>query len=151
MSRISLYNHEGYRDPTAYAALNSAEKAIRIAKRERSERLYKPYRPIVYVCSPYAGNVEKNVAAAQEYCKYVVGRACIPIAPHLFFPQFMDDNKPDDRELAAMMSLALLKKCTEIWVFGDNITAGMQREIRKAKQNQMSIRYFTTDCQEVRK
>ena len=27
MSRISPFNHEGYYDPTAYAALNSAERA----------------------------------------------------------------------------------------------------------------------------
>ena len=149
--KIGRFNHEGYYDPTAYEALNNADMALRAAQKERTQRLYKPYRPIIYVCSPYAGNVEKNVAAAQEYCKYVVSRDGIPIAPHLFFPQFMDDNKPDDRELAAMMSLTLLKKCTEIWVFGDLITPGMQREIRKARQNMMFIRHFTTDCQEVRK
>lgn len=149
MGMISKFNHEGYYDPTAYEALNNVDKALRAAQRERIQRLYKPYRPIIYVCSPYAGNVEKNVSAAQKYCKYVVGRDCIPIALHLFFPQFLNDNNPDDRELAAMMSLTLLKKCSEIWVFGDNITPGMQREIRRAKKNEMIMRFFTTDCQEV--
>ena len=54
MSRISLYNHEGYRDPTAYAALNSAEKAISIAKRERSERL-------IAVCKEVRDGVRREI------------------------------------------------------------------------------------------
>ena len=39
MSRISLYNHEGYRDPTAYAALNRAEMAFKQKQKELRSRI----------------------------------------------------------------------------------------------------------------
>lgn len=39
-------NAEHYPDPTAYQAIRNAEPA----------RF--PFRPVVYVCSPYAGDVE---------------------------------------------------------------------------------------------
>ena len=45
MSKISLYNHEGYRDPTAYAALNNAEKAFK-QKAEGSTQQRVPEKPL---------------------------------------------------------------------------------------------------------
>ena len=47
------------------------------------------------------------------------------------------------------MDIVFLGKCHEIWVFGDNITNGMQREIEKAKSRRMPIRYFTENMEEV--
>ena len=46
-----------------------------------------------------------------------------------------------------VMGLAMLTKCAEVWVFGDNHTPGMRREIKKAKLKHIPIRYFDTDCQ----
>ena len=87
MSRISYYNHEGYRDPTAYAALNSAEKAFQQKQHEVRCSVYKnnPYRPLVFICSPFAGEIKRNVAAARQYCKFAVSKGNIPFAPHLLF------------------------------------------------------------------
>ena len=47
------------------------------------------------------------------------------------------------------MGIVMLTKCAEVWVFGDNHTPGMHREIKKAKLKHIPIRYFDTDCQEV--
>lgn len=151
MSRISYYNHEGYRDPTAYAALNSAEKAFQKKQHEVRCSVYKnnPYRPLVFICSPFAGDIKRNVAAARQYCRFAVSKGNIPFAPHLLFPQFLNDGNLYDRETGMVMGLAMLTKCAEVWVFGDNHTPGMRREIKKAKLKHIPIRYFDTDCQEV--
>lgn len=82
---------------------------------------------LVFVCSPYSGNVEKNAQNAQRFCRYVVDAGHVPIAPHLLFPQFMDEAT--EREEAITRSIELLKRCDAIWIFGDKITSGMNQEI----------------------
>ena len=59
--------------------------------------------PIVYICSPYSGDVEKNTEAARRYCRYAADRGFIPLAPHLLFPQFLSEET--ERELAIRMDL----------------------------------------------
>lgn len=137
---INKKNCEGYSDPTAYEALTRIEREVR----NRSN-----FRPLVYICSPLSGDVEGNQIKARRYCRFAVARNYIPIAPHLFFPQFMDDTDSRERDLALFMDLVLLAKCAELWVFGDQISSGMAIEIEKAKQKGQTIRYFTTTCQEV--
>jgi dienelactone hydrolase len=137
---INKKNSEGYQDPTAYAALTA------IVQREKPVR---SFRPIVYICSPYAGDVEDNTRQAQRYCRYAVAKGYLPVAPHLFFPQFMDDSDRDERDLALFMGGVLLTKCVELWVFGSTISTGMALEIKKAQEKQKAVRYFTRDCREV--
>lgn len=136
---MDKYNAEGYYDPTAYEALSRIEREERKAM----------YRPLVYICSPYSGNVDFNVTNARIYCKYAVDHKCIPIAPHLLFPQFMNDVEPTDRELAMFMNMVLLSKCEELWVFGNTISQGMGQEIAKAEKRRMKIRYFNYELKEV--
>ena len=122
-----MRNGEGYPDPTASAALAN------IAKENK----------FVYICSPYRDNPRVNVMRARNYCKFAVARGKIPLAPHLYFPQFMSEIT--EREAAMQMNFELLKLCSECWVFGDEITDGMTAEIGRAKK----VRYFTTKCEEV--
>ena len=136
--RIDLKNAESYDDPTCYHAIVAIEKE----KRKR-------FKPIVYICSPYAGDVEVNTANAKRYCRFAYRSNAIPIAPHLLYPQFLNDADPDEREDGLFMGLVLLSKCRELWVFGDNISRGMQAEIAKAKNRNMTVRYFTNDLKEV--
>ena len=135
----SKFNHEGYCDLTVYQALTNIEEEQRKAR----------FRPIVYVCSPFAGDIERNIANARRYCRFAVDSGSIPLAPHLLFPQFMDDSNEHDHGLAMVMNMALMSKCAEVWVFGEHISKGMAAEIRKAKEKQRPVRYFTTDCEEV--
>ena len=79
---ISKYNSEGYHDPTVYEALSHIEKEEKAARRV--------YRPLVYICSPYAGDIEQNVNMARVYSRFAVKNTCIPLTPHLLYPQFMD-------------------------------------------------------------
>lgn len=49
----------------------------------------------------------------------------------------------EERELALFFGQVMLDKCAEVWVFGDNISDGMQSEIERAKEKKKKIRYFT--------
>ena len=92
------------------------------------------YRPLVYICSPLSGDVPGNTEKARQFCRFALEQGQIPLAPHLLFPQFMDDTNPAERELAIFMDVILLGKCSELWVFGDLITEGMNTEIEVAKR-----------------
>ena len=59
--------------------------------------------------------------------------------PHLLYPQFMDENDPSERELGLFFGMVLLTKCEQLWVFGNVISSGMDKEIRKAKSKGISI------------
>ena len=137
---MNLKNAEGYLDPTA---------AIALANVARSVKAVKAYRPLVYIASQFAGDTEYHVDRARGYCRFAVSRGCIPVAPHLLYPQFMDDSDRDERELGLFFALVLLDKCDELWVFGSTISAGMAAEIRRAKRKNCRLRYFSDECEEV--
>ena len=107
------------------------------------------YRPLVYVCSAYSGDVTANVKKARHYCRFALEQGQIPLAPHLLFPQFVNEDDPAERELAIFMDVILLGKCQELWVFGDSISEGMNTEIEVAKKRRQMIRYFNSACEEV--
>lgn len=132
---------EGYPDPAA------AESLIKVARDEKAE--VKPYRPLVYICSPFAGDIEYNIIRARGYCRFAVSEGRIPLAPHLHYPQFMDDFDKESRELGLSFALILLAKCDVVWVFGNRISNGMAREIAKAKKLTIPIRFFNEKCEEV--
>ena len=139
---INKFNSEGYYDPTTYEALSSIEN---------EERSLRTFRPIVYICSPYAGDVETNVQKARRYCRFAVDKGYIPIAPHLLFTQFLNDDNPKERQLGIFFGNAVMSKCSEVWVFGDRISDGMEAEIKRAKRKNYRLRYFNEDLEEVMK
>lgn len=137
---INKFNSEGYFDPTAYAALTAVEQ---------EERAAKAFRPLVYICSPYSGNVESNIKSARRYSRFAVEMGYIPFTPHLLYPQFLDDDNPAERSLGLLFGNVLMSKCAEVWVFGSYISSGMNAEIERAKRKKYTIRYFSDDCKEV--
>ena len=133
--------HEGYPDPTAGAALARIE--------QEEYRLRCPFMPLVYICSPYQGDVEHNTQAAQRYSQFALAQKRLPIAPHLLFPQFMGAETYATRELALHMGMILLTKCHELWYFGDRISEGMKLELNRARLRGIPVRHFNDDCEEV--
>lgn len=138
---MDRYNSEGYHDPTAYEALTAVSK---------SEKAAKIYRPLVYIASPFASDMEHNTELAREYCRFAVTKNCIPLAPHLHYPQFMDNGDKEQRELGLFFALVLLGKCDELWVFGDRVSSGMAQEIKKAEKRSIPIKHFNFKCEEAR-
>lgn len=136
---VNKFNAEGYFDPTAFEALTAIGKEARNTA----------FKPLVYICSPFAGDTEHNTIRARGYSRFAVSKNAIPIAPHLLFPQFMEDSDKREREKALFMGLVLMSKCQEVWCFGSKISSGMAIELEKAKKRNMVIKYFNDQCEEV--
>lgn len=131
-------NAEGYLDLTPYEALKNVESRIR-----------PPFMPLIYICSPFSSNPEANTRRAREFCRFALEHGRIPLAPHLMFPQFMSDKDPTERDLALFMDIVLMGKCQELWVLGNEVSAGMAIEIEKAKKRRQRVRYFNPNFEEV--
>ena len=101
-------------------------------------------RKLVYIASPYAGDVQENILAAQNACRYAMAQGAVPIAVHLMYPQFLDDSSPEDREAGLQMGIRVLKACDELWLCGDRISAGMQRELDAAARLGIPIRQISS-------
>ena len=142
--KVNKFNAEGYADLTAYEAMTAVLAAETKEKQEQSK-----YRPKVFIASPYAGDVESNIRKARDYCSFAVKSGYIPFAPHLLFPQFLDDTVPEQRNLGLFMGKVFLDSCKEVWVFGDVISSGMEEEICRANHRGIPIRYFNDRCEEV--
>ena len=52
------------------------------------------HNKLVYIASPYSGDVERNVAFAKAACRYAMNQGVTPIASHLLYPQMLDDGVP---------------------------------------------------------
>jgi len=141
----SLYrNSEGYFDPTAGKVLARIDRE---EKREANRN--SNYRPIVYICSKYAGDIETNVANAKRYCRFAADTGYIPFCAHLLYPQFLNDADPAERKLGLFFGNIFMDKCHEIWIFGDEYSSGMRAEYERAQKKHYKIRYFTEDLKEV--
>ena len=93
-----------------------------------------------YIASPYAGDVQANTEAAKGYCRAALEEGVVPIAPHLLYPQFLEDSDPAERNLGLRAGLELLARCEELWVCGPAISPGMSREIQFAQGLGIPIR-----------
>ncbi len=92
-----------------------------------------------YICSPYKAtmctSVKEHIEHAQKACRVTYELGYIPIAPHLYFPQFMNDNNLVEREKCLTMGIELMKKSKVVFVFlypGEAPSEGMKREIDTA-------------------
>ena len=95
---------------------------------------------IVYIASPYAGNVKDNAAFAKAACRMAMEQGSVPVAAHLLYPQILDDTVPEQRELGIRMGLRLLETCSELWLCGSRITGGMQEELKTAWRHGIPVR-----------
>lgn len=137
---MDRFNNEHYADPTP-------QQALSIIETEREAM--KTYRPLVYICSPYSGDVAGNVKNARRYCRFAFEQGCIPIAPHLLFTQFLDDSNLKERELGLHFGNVLMSQCREVWVFGNIVSPGMDAEIRRARWKNYRLRFFDNALREV--
>ncbi|SPF54689.1 conserved hypothetical protein [Candidatus Desulfosporosinus infrequens] len=103
----------------------------------------------MYVCSPLKGDLERNIRRANGYCRFAAYQGVVPLAPHVAFSQFLDDDIPEERELGMQMGLELLKHCQGVWVFGARISEGMAKEIAEAERRGIPIRYFSDKCEKL--
>lgn len=94
----------------------------------------------VYICSPCRGDYENNIQRAKEFSRAAVMQGSIPITPHIYLTQFMDDTIPAERELGLTIGRELVLMCDELWAFGiDCPTSGMAAEIALARERGIPV------------
>lgn len=100
---------------------------------------------LVYICSPYAGDIENNSIFAKTACRYAAKQDCAPIAVHLIYPQILDDTVLTEREHGIQMGLRVLASCEELWVCGERISHGMGFEIAEAERLGITVKNVSTE------
>jgi len=102
---------------------------------------------LVYICSPLRGDIERNIGNARGYCRFATRQGVVPLAPHIIFTQFLDDEILEEREQGLLMGLEILKHCSELYIFGDRISAGMLGEMEAARRLSIPIQYYSDRCE----
>ena len=93
----------------------------------------------VFVCSPYRGDVTANVALARAACHEVLRSGDAPFAPHLLYPDLLDDQDAAERERGIAAGLTWLAVSDAVLVVGEP-TEGMRREIAAAEALGLPVR-----------
>ena len=101
-------------------------------------------RKKVFICSPLRGDMEGNARRAAVYSRMACEEGSLPIAPHLLFPQFLNEGIEGERRLGIAMGMELLALCDEVWVFGE-ATEGMAAEIAYATEQGKEIIFKETE------
>lgn len=163
LSLDALAAHFGLERPRPHRALADARCALEVARR-LAQRMRMGGRPLlealaavvegeqpsrqaegrrrrrrVYVCHPFADDIEGNVLKVRAISRRLLDAGVFPVAPHLYLPQLLDEAT--EREKALAWCLELLDTCDEVRVFGGRITAGMKRELECALEKGLPVRF----------
>lgn len=84
---------------------------------------------LAIVESPYAGDVDGNVAYARTALLYLIQKGYTPLASHLLYTQVLDDDKPGDRERGIQMQIeTLIRTNAKVFFFVDKgFSSGMKK------------------------
>lgn len=104
---------------------------------------------LVFICSPYRGDRKTNTDRVKRYCWHTSIEQKIPIAPHLYFTQFLLDDSCVERSEGMRMGLDLLRRCSEMRIYCTELTEGMIEEIKEARNSNIRIRFFTPEMEEL--
>ena len=63
----------------------------------------------------------------------------LPLAPHLYFTQFLKDEEAQERATGIRFGMECLEAADEVWVFGETISEGMAAEIKRAHELQKPV------------
>ena len=101
---------------------------------------------IVFVCSPFHGfttdDIESNVGRARIICRALVLADHLPIAPHLYFPQFMDDKVAAERDTGIARGHQLMRLCRAVvkwWPSDTEIGGGMESDLQRAAELDLPV------------
>lgn len=95
----------------------------------------------VYVCHPFAGDPAGNIERVRGISRHLAAEGALPVTPHLYLPQFLDERS--ERDEALRLCLELLRTCDEVRVFGSAISPGMRREIEHARALGIPVHFET--------
>lgn len=87
----------------------------------------------VIVESPFAGDTERNIEYAQKACRDCFRRGEFCFASHLFYPQFLDDTKIDERNFGIQGGYWFWYRATKIAFYVDHgWSPGMYAALKRA-------------------
>ena len=93
----------------------------------------------IFVCSPYRGNIEENTKKAVFTARVICNCGYIPVVPHLYFPQFLNDDDQFERIKGIEYGIELMKGCDQLWLIGPEISKGMECELEVAKKIRIPV------------
>ena len=111
----------------------------------------------IYIISRYRARTESgqrfNCQVAQYICRQVAAAGGVPVAPRLFYTQFLDDSYEDDRERGITFGLDDLSRSNEylLIVIDGVISAGMKRELAEAARLNMRGHIISMTHEEIRR
>lgn len=91
----------------------------------------------VYIISQYRASTEQqqefNRNVARFFCKQIIDEGKVPVAPHIYYTQFLDDEYPDDRKRGLELGIWELRRSDEILlvIIDGVISEGMQGELEE--------------------
>ena len=110
----------------------------------------------VYIISRYRSNdsrqLEFNKAVARHFCKAIVDEGKVPVAPHIYYTQFLDDYFPEERECGLGLGLMELRNSQEflLVIIDGIISEGMNNEIEEVSRLGIPGRIVCMTRQEIK-
>lgn len=101
---------------------------------------------LIYICSPYRAEndviMQRNIDYARELTRSVLLQGGVPVTPHLYMTQCLDESVEGERKIGLEAGTEILRRCDVVVVgvkYG--ISEGMAAEIQCAKGNGILIEY----------
>ena len=90
----------------------------------------------VFIGHPIGGDVKGNMEKVLKICEEIHTKDTIPVAPYLISLQYLNDEVIEDRELGTEANYECFHRryVDELWLFGEKISAGMEKEISLARE-----------------
>ncbi len=114
----------------------------------------------IFICSPYQSTandppcrkaqMEANIQRAKTACRILATMGVLPLAPHLYFTQFLKDEDAQERATGIRFGMEWLEAADEVWVFGETIPSLRETQIsNRAGGCQSVLRLFTSNRGEI--
>lgn len=108
-----------------------------------------------YIISRYRGSEREqkfNRNVARYFCKQLLDEGKIPVAPHIYYTQFLDDNFRDDRECGLKLGIMELRHSQSflLVIIDGVISEGMKREIVEVSRMGIPGRIVAMTHEEIR-
>jgi hypothetical protein len=96
----------------------------------------------VYIAHRLSGDWEANIADARLWVKAALDGGYVPVAPYLMTEGIL--HEPEDREVGLELDEAFIGRCDELWLCGEIISEGMNREAATAANLGLLVRHVHT-------
>lgn len=98
-------------------------------------------RLVAYVAHPVAGDVERHLAQARRWLRWLIDtHPSIAFAiPWLPYVEVSDDTNPAHRIRGVEDDLAMLDRCDQLVLVGGRLSPGMELEVSRARHRGLPV------------